>query len=68
MAEKPKPKAKATRKSKFADKAQSERFIEAARELGADDTTAFDETFKRIATTRMVHRRVSSKRAPPRAS
>jgi hypothetical protein len=38
MAEEPKRKAKATRKPKFTDKAQSERFIGAARELGVEDT------------------------------
>ncbi len=38
MAEKPKPKAKAKRKGKFTDKAQSQRFIEAARELGIEET------------------------------
>jgi len=42
MAEKPKPKAKATRKQQFTDKAQSERFIEAARQ---QDIVAVDDRF-----------------------
>jgi hypothetical protein len=43
MAAKPKPKAK-PRKPHFDDKAQSEWFIEAARELGIEET---GETFER---------------------
>jgi hypothetical protein len=51
MAEKPKPKAKPTRKPKFTDKAQSERFTEAARELGIEETgDKFDESFRKIVT------------------
>ena len=48
MAEKPKPKAKARHETKFTDKAQSKRFIEAARELGVEDTSAFDKTARTI--------------------
>jgi hypothetical protein len=47
MVQEPKQKAKA-RKPKFTDKAQSERFIEAARTLGVDETSGFDETFRNI--------------------
>lgn len=43
-AEKPKPKPK----SKFADKAQSERFIETARKLGVEET---GEAFERALAT-----------------
>jgi hypothetical protein len=44
-----KPKAK--RKTKFTDKAQSERFIEAARKLDIEETgEAFDRTFEKIVT------------------
>jgi len=52
MAEKQKPKAKATRKPKFTDKAQSERFIEAARELGIEETAGFERAFVKIAPPR----------------
>jgi hypothetical protein len=41
-----KPKAKP--KPKFTDKAESERFIETARQLGVEETGAFDDAFKRI--------------------
>ena len=46
---KPNPKAKATRKQKHTDKAQSERFIEAAREIGIEDTISFDGVFEKVA-------------------
>jgi len=49
--EKPKPKAKL--KPKFTDKAQSERFIATARELGIEETGAkFDSAFQRIVTAK----------------
>jgi len=49
MAQRPKPKAKATRKPKFTDKAQSERFIEAARERGIEEAgETFERAFKRV--------------------
>ena len=49
MAEKPKPKAKPKQKTKFRDKKQSGRFIEAARELGAEKTgDRFNQAFDRI--------------------
>jgi hypothetical protein len=49
MAQEPKPKTKPTRKPKFTDKAQSERFIEAARTLGIVETgKPFDEAFERV--------------------
>jgi len=54
MAEKPKPKAKPKRKSKFTDKAQSERFIEAARAHSVEEVgPQFDDTFKSIARARL---------------
>lgn len=44
--------AKAKRKPK--DKAQKERFIEKARELGADETgEAFERTFKKVVPPKM---------------
>jgi len=44
------PPKKQTSKPKLSDKEQSERFIEAARELGLDETgKKFDEAFERIA-------------------
>ena len=52
--EKPKPKAKP--KPKFADKAQSERFIETARELGLDKkehNDAFERAFSRLTRPRL---------------
>jgi hypothetical protein len=49
MAEKPKPQAKRKRKGKFTDKAQSERFIGAARELGVEETgEVFERAFKTV--------------------
>jgi|GEM_PF-4412837 len=48
MAKAPKPRANA--KPKFTDKAESERFIEAARELGIEETgEAFERAFKKVA-------------------
>ena len=42
-------KAKAKPKRKFTDKAESERFIEAARKLGIEETGAkFDDNFNKI--------------------
>jgi hypothetical protein len=46
--EKPKPKLKAKPKPKFTDKAQSERFVEAARKLGIEET---DEKFEKAIKT-----------------
>jgi len=49
MAEKPKPNPKSKRKGQFTDKAQSERFNEAARELGVEEAgQAFDDAFRKI--------------------
>jgi hypothetical protein len=51
MAQRPKPKAKARSRSKphFDDKAQSERFVEAARKLGIDETgETFEHVFAKI--------------------
>ena len=51
MAEKPKPRAKAKPRSKphFDDEAQSERFIEAARTLGIEETgRQFDEAVMKV--------------------
>ncbi len=47
-ATKPKSKARAKTKPKFTDKAQSERFIETARELGVESTDNFDRVFKDV--------------------
>jgi hypothetical protein len=52
MAKAAKAKAKRSPKPKTTDKAQSKRFIEAARELGATDTDAFDDAAKMIVTYR----------------
>jgi hypothetical protein len=58
-------KPKKAPKPKLTDKAQSERFIEAARKLGIEQT---DETFgavvKRVATARR-DRRSSQTKTPP---
>jgi hypothetical protein len=46
-------KAKAKPKRKFTDKAESERFIEAARKLGIEETgEAFEAAFKKIVSPR----------------
>jgi hypothetical protein len=53
--EKPGLKAKSKKKPKFTDKAQSERFIEAARELGIDNEKSaaeFEQTFMKIVPPR----------------
>jgi hypothetical protein len=54
MADKPKPKAKPPRKKAGAKpKSQRERFIEAARAQGADESgTAFERAFRSIVTAR----------------
>jgi hypothetical protein len=55
MAKAEKPKAKPKPKQKFADKKQSERFIEAARELGIDTQEGaerFEQSFKKIVSGR----------------
>jgi hypothetical protein len=54
MAQAAKPSAKTKpKKPKLSDKAQSERFIEAARKLGIEETgDAFEESFKRVALPR----------------
>jgi hypothetical protein len=46
QAEKPKPKKQP--KPKLRDKAQSERFIEAARKLGIEETASFDNAFAEV--------------------
>jgi hypothetical protein len=49
MAQAPKPRPKPRPKAKFTDKAQSERFIEAARKLGIEDVgETFENSFKKI--------------------
>jgi hypothetical protein len=49
MAEKQGPKAKPKSKPRFDDKAQSERFIEAARKLGIEETSdVFDTVVEKI--------------------
>jgi hypothetical protein len=53
MAKAEKPKAKPKPKPKYADKAQSERFIETARKLGVEATGAdFERAFERIVPPR----------------
>jgi hypothetical protein len=48
------PKAKRKQKSqRNTDKKQSERFIEAARTLGADDASKFESTFKKIVPEKL---------------
>ena len=50
MAKAAKAKAKRSHKPKTTDKVQSERFIEAARELGIDKTgDCFERAFKAVA-------------------
>jgi hypothetical protein len=50
MAKAEKAKSKPKPKSKFTDKEQSERFIEAARKLGIEEhTQKFNEIFDKIA-------------------
>jgi hypothetical protein len=54
MAQRPKPRAKARARSKphFDDKAQSERFIEAARKLGVEEIgPEFDASLKKILSS-----------------
>jgi hypothetical protein len=49
MARPEKPRLKPKPKAKFKDKEQSERFIEAARELGVEETgKSFDEAFTKV--------------------
>jgi hypothetical protein len=51
MAKAEKAKAKRSRKPKMTDKAQSERFLEAARELGIEETgESFERVFANIVT------------------
>jgi hypothetical protein len=51
MAKAARPKAKESRKPKLSDKAQSERFIEAARELGIEKTgDEFSAAIERIVS------------------
>jgi hypothetical protein len=48
-----KAKARAKPKPKFTDKAESERFIEAARKLGIEETgDAFEKAFHKIVPTK----------------
>ncbi len=64
MAKAEKPRLKAKPKPKFTDKAQSERFIEAARELGIEET---GETFER-AVSKIAAPRSSAKQLKPARS
>ena len=49
MAGKPKPKTKLRPKTKYDNKAQSERFIEAAQNLGIEETgDTFDRAFNKV--------------------
>lgn len=52
MAKAEKPKVKAKVKPKFTDKEQSERFIKAAREIGAEDSAAFEQAVDKIVRYR----------------
>jgi hypothetical protein len=53
MAQGAKPKQKKKPRPKLRDKVQSERFIEAARELGIEETGAiFDNNFDNVAKKR----------------
>ena len=53
MAQGEKAKTKKKPKLKLRDKAQSERFIEAARELGIEETgSRFDDNFTAIVSTK----------------
>jgi hypothetical protein len=53
MAKAAKAKLRPKPKPKFTDKEQSERFIEAARELGVDTPSeAFDAAFEKVAKVR----------------
>jgi hypothetical protein len=46
-------KSKAKPKPKFTDKAESERFIEAARKLGIEETgEAFERAFRKVVITK----------------
>jgi hypothetical protein len=47
-----KPKAKPKPKTRYTDKVQSERFIEAARMLGIEDTSRFNEESSIIISRR----------------
>ena len=61
MAQALKPRAKPKPKPKYADKKQSERFVEAARALGIEETgAAFEEAFKKVAPPKEP---ITSKRA-----
>jgi hypothetical protein len=49
MEKAPRPRAKAKAKPKFTDKAESERFIEAARKFGIEETgEGFERAFAKI--------------------
>ena len=53
MAKAAKAKAKRSHKPKTTDKVQSERFIEAARELGIEETgETFERAFEKIVTAK----------------
>ena len=53
MAKAARTKAKRKPKPKFTDKAQSERFIEAARKLGIEESDEkFEEAFKKIVSSK----------------
>lgn len=53
----PKPAKKPTSRRKTADKAQFERFVEAAREIGMDeDPEALDRAFEKVARAKKPSR------------
>jgi hypothetical protein len=57
MVQRPKPKSKERPRPKphFDDKAQSERFIEAARTLGIEETgETFEQAFTKVALTKKL--------------
>ncbi len=55
MAKAAKAKAKRSHKPKTADKTQSERFIEAARQLGIEETgDGFENNFGRVAPVKPI--------------
>jgi hypothetical protein len=55
MAQAPKPRPKQKPKPKFTDKKQSERFIEAARELGIENGgEIFDRVFTKVVPPKLA--------------